>query len=67
MQGVLKHFRKENDNEPTRSISIRFCVHAALFFLLTQQLIEIIYVHIITREEEEAREGQKENKQTRYI
>ena len=31
MQGVLKHFRKENDNEPTRSISIRFCVHAALF------------------------------------
>ena len=65
MQGVLKHFRKKNENEPTRSISIRFCVPCCTFSL-TQQLIEIIYVHIITREEE-AREGQKENKQTRYI
>ena len=30
MQGVLKHFRKKNNNEPTRII-ISFCVRAALF------------------------------------
>jgi hypothetical protein len=65
MQGVLKHFRKKNENEPTRSISIRFCVSMLHFFTHTTT-IEILYVHIITREEE-AREGQKENKQTRYI
>ena len=51
MQGVLKHFRKENDNEPTRSISIRFCVHAALFHS-HNNLLRLFYVHIITREEE---------------
>ena len=46
MQGVLKHFRKKNNNEPTRII-VRFCVRAALFD--SQQLKEILHNHIITR------------------
>lgn len=63
MQGVLKHFRKKNDNEPTRVVFV--FVSPCCTFSLRQQLIEIIYVHIITREEE-AREGQKENKRDIY-